>query len=104
MPEICKQSLTECPAKGGLELFVIGKNFLKDTRVIFQEEDADGRVLWEASSEPLKDYLQQVGYIIIKYYFSYFHACRIDLFQLCLLCVVSQNADTVVGAIYFDMC
>lgn len=62
VPEICKQSLTECLAKGGLEFFIIGKNFLKDTRVIFQLEDNDGRILWEVSSEPLKDYLQQVGH------------------------------------------
>ncbi|ODM97124.1 Nuclear factor of activated T-cells 5 [Orchesella cincta] len=59
VPEICKQSLTECPASGGLELFVVGKNFLKDTRVVFQQEDTEGHAVWEASSEPLKDYLQQ---------------------------------------------
>ncbi|CAL8131490.1 unnamed protein product [Orchesella dallaii] len=59
VPEICKQSLTECPARGGLELFVVGKNFLKDTRVVFQQEDTEGNAVWETSSEPLKDYLQQ---------------------------------------------
>lgn len=61
LPEICKQSLYDCPAKGGLELFVVGKNFLKDTKVVFHEEDEDGRTLWESTTEPLKDYLQQVS-------------------------------------------
>ncbi len=44
-------------------MFVVGKNFLKDTKILFQEEDADERILWEAVSEPLKDYLQQVLYM-----------------------------------------
>ncbi|KAG5878493.1 hypothetical protein JTB14_010277 [Gonioctena quinquepunctata] len=41
IPEICKKSLTSCPASGGLELFVLGKNFLKDTKVIFQQFEED---------------------------------------------------------------
>lgn len=36
VPEICKKSLVSCPASGGLELYILGKNFLKDTRVTFQ--------------------------------------------------------------------
>lgn len=36
VPEICKKSLVSCPAGGGLELYILGKNFLKDTRVTFQ--------------------------------------------------------------------
>ncbi|KAE8746745.1 hypothetical protein FOCC_FOCC006493, partial [Frankliniella occidentalis] len=39
VPEICKKSLTTAPCTGGMELFIIGKNFLKDTRVIFFKED-----------------------------------------------------------------
>jgi hypothetical protein len=38
---------------------MIGKNFLKDTKALFQEEDVEGRILWEAVSEPHKDFLQQ---------------------------------------------
>jgi hypothetical protein len=34
--------------------------FFQDTKVYFQEEDSDERILWESVSEPLKDYLQQV--------------------------------------------
>lgn len=79
MPEICKKSLNSCPVDGGLELFIIGKNFLKDTHVVFQETydsvNADdpatelvGRqqliagtsALWEQSVLPDKEYLHQV--------------------------------------------
>lgn len=66
VPEICKKSLVSCPAIGGLELFVIGKNFLKDTRVIFQARrstptrDDAYDILWEESVLPDKEFLQQV--------------------------------------------
>lgn len=80
VPEICKKSLTSCPVDGGLELFIIGKNFLKDTHVVFQEtydsvnaEDPATEIavrqqliggtaaLWEQSVLPDKEYLHQVG-------------------------------------------
>lgn len=64
-PEICKQSLYECSANGGQELFIIGKNFLKDTKIVIQEEDDHGEILWEAKSIPLKDYLQQTHLISV---------------------------------------
>lgn len=68
VPEICKKSLVSCPAGGGLELYILGKNFLKDTRVTFQvrraaaasDEYAD--IVWEESVAPDKEYLQQVSY------------------------------------------
>lgn len=66
VPEICKKSLVSCPAIGGLELFIIGKNFLKDTRVIFQARqstplhDDTYDVVWEDSVLPDKEFLQQV--------------------------------------------
>lgn len=37
VPEILKKSLHSCSVRGGEEVFIIGKNFLKDTKVIFQE-------------------------------------------------------------------
>lgn len=37
MPEILKKSLHSCSVRGGEEVFIIGKNFLKDTKVIFHE-------------------------------------------------------------------
>lgn len=77
MPEICKKSLNSCPVDGGLELYIIGKNFLKDTHVIFQENSEeitstsdhltpDGSVNlpspghWKQIVFPDKEYLQQV--------------------------------------------
>lgn len=40
IPEILKKSLHSCSVRGGEEVFIIGKNFLKDTKVIFQENVA----------------------------------------------------------------
>ncbi|MGH0123993.1 UNVERIFIED_CONTAM: hypothetical protein FKN15_019267 [Acipenser sinensis] len=37
VPEILKKSLHSCSVMGGEEVFLIGKNFLKGTKVIFQE-------------------------------------------------------------------
>lgn len=67
IPEICKKSLTACPASGGLELFVLGKNFLKDTRVYFQQVDDDRNIRWEQSVLPDKEFLQQVNQSRLKY-------------------------------------
>ncbi|XP_030761123.1 nuclear factor of activated T-cells 5 isoform X2 [Sitophilus oryzae] len=64
IPEICKKSLTSCPASGGLELFVLGKNFLKDTKVYFQQFD-EGRVSWEQAVVPDKEYLQQTHFVCV---------------------------------------
>ncbi|CAB3367525.1 Hypothetical predicted protein [Cloeon dipterum] len=52
MPEILKVSKTSAPFTGGKELFVLGKNFLKDTRVIFQGNG------WNHEVVPDKEYLQ----------------------------------------------
>lgn len=44
-PEITKKSLDRCPADGNTEVFIIGKNFHRGTKVIFQDpEEADGEV------------------------------------------------------------
>lgn len=77
IPEICKKSLISCPARGGLELFIIGKNFLKDTLVFFQilqviratnpKETDRFTVVWEASVVPDKEHLQLVRF---KYVFT----------------------------------
>lgn len=40
-------------------MFVLGKNFLKDTKVFFQQYDG-GQVVWESGVTPDKEYLQQV--------------------------------------------
>lgn len=77
IPEICKKSLISCPARGGLELFIIGKNFLKDTLVFFQvlqviratnpKETDRFTVAWEASVVPDKEHLQLVRFKYIYY-------------------------------------
>lgn len=79
IPEICKKSLVSCPAEGGLELFIIGKNFLKDTKVVFQRRKVPlggggastsakppslSVIPWEQSVVPDKEYLQQVSSMV----------------------------------------
>ncbi|XP_038104751.1 nuclear factor of activated T-cells 5 isoform X3 [Culex quinquefasciatus] len=73
VPEICKKSLVSCPAEGGLELFIVGKNFLKDTKVVFQRRKAPlggaataggiSVMPWEQTVIPDKEYLQQTHLI-----------------------------------------
>ncbi|XP_065224829.1 nuclear factor of activated T-cells 5 isoform X3 [Planococcus citri] len=59
IPEICKKSLTHCPVAGGKELFVLGKNFLKDTQVRFYTDD------WEQTVTPDKEFLQQTHLVCV---------------------------------------
>lgn len=69
IPEICKKSLTSCPCTGGLELFILGKNFLKDTRVVFQlDSDNLSSSLephWECTVLPDKEFLQQTHLVCV---------------------------------------
>ncbi|XP_041982828.1 uncharacterized protein LOC121735773 isoform X3 [Aricia agestis] len=57
VPEVSRKSLVSCPSSGGLELYLLGKNFLKETRVVFRAH-ADGHT-WEEEVVPDKDFLQQ---------------------------------------------
>ncbi|XP_048726655.1 nuclear factor of activated T-cells 5 isoform X5 [Lepidochelys kempii] len=50
VPEILKKSLHSCSVKGEEEVFLIGKNFLKGTKVIFQENISDENS-WKAEAE-----------------------------------------------------
>lgn len=66
LPEICKKSLIESPASGGQELFIIGKNFQKDAKVVFQEfsDVRNGpchgkNIMWEEMVDPEKEYIHQ---------------------------------------------
>ena len=69
IPEICKKSLTSCPCTGGLELFILGKNFLKDTRVVFQLDNEDLTSSlerhWECAVIPDKEFLQQTHLVCV---------------------------------------
>ncbi len=61
MPELCKKSLTECSADGGKELFIIGKNFTRGTKVWFQQVASDGSIVWSAEAPIDQEYFHQVG-------------------------------------------
>ncbi|XP_076670317.1 nuclear factor of activated T cells 3 isoform X3 [Andrena cerasifolii] len=69
IPEICKKSLTSCPCTGGLELFILGKNFLKDTRVVFQLDNDDLSSSlephWQCAVLPDKEFLQQTHLVCV---------------------------------------
>ncbi|KAL4720856.1 hypothetical protein ACJJTC_016725 [Scirpophaga incertulas] len=63
VPEVCRKSLVSSPAAGGLELYLLGKNFLKETRVVFRQR-RDGRCVWEEEVVPDKEFLQQVRLLL----------------------------------------
>ena len=55
-------------AAGGDELWMIGKNFLKDCVVVFQESSLSKRLpnkVWVKSVEPLKDYFNSTHLIVV---------------------------------------
>ena len=59
-PEICKQSLVEDTVKGGKELFIIGKNFTKGSKVMFREANEHGGVVWDKEAKIDMEYFQPV--------------------------------------------
>ncbi|XP_029979530.1 nuclear factor of activated T-cells 5 isoform X2 [Sphaeramia orbicularis] len=64
VPEILKKSLHSCSVRGGEEVFIIGKNFLKDTKVIFQENVSD-ETSWKAEAEIDMELFHQ-NHLIVK--------------------------------------
>ncbi|XP_071236821.1 nuclear factor of activated T-cells 5-like isoform X1 [Salvelinus alpinus] len=64
VPEILKKSLHSCSARGDEEVFIIGKNFLKDTKVIFQENVSDEKS-WKAEAEIDMELFHQ-NHLIVK--------------------------------------
>ncbi|XP_071528549.1 uncharacterized protein [Panulirus ornatus] len=70
VPEISRKSLTKCSVVGGEEMFIFGKNFLKDTMVIFQQSGAKSQPIWEEKVSPDKETLQPIHLIVTvpKYY------------------------------------
>ena len=73
LPEICKKSLSESPAAGERDLFIVGKNFMKGTRVIFSQPGADGTILWEKNAEIDLEYFQQVKQTERVFLFLHLH-------------------------------
>nr|XP_014353144.1 PREDICTED: nuclear factor of activated T-cells 5 isoform X1 [Latimeria chalumnae] len=64
VPEILKKSLHNCSVKGEEEMFLIGKNFLKGTKVIFQENVSD-ESSWKAEAEIDMELFHQ-NHLIVK--------------------------------------
>lgn len=68
-PEINKKSMFCCNIDGGEELFIIGKNFLKDAKVIFRNDK------WIKIVEPNREYLKSVNkskhMLFLSIYFYY---------------------------------
>jgi len=61
-PEIYKMSVRECDVKGGHELFIIGKNFHKDTKVVFQGLGANQL---RKTVQPLKEFLNSTHLVCL---------------------------------------
>lgn len=70
VPEISRKSLEKCPVTGGEEMFIFGKNFLKDTVVTFQQNGAKSQPIWEEKVSPDPETLQPIHLIVTvpKYY------------------------------------
>ncbi|KAI2662182.1 Nuclear factor of activated T-cells 5 [Labeo rohita] len=65
VPEILKKSLHSCSVKGGSEVFIIGKNFLKGTKVIFQENSSADDKSWKAEADIDMEFFHQ-NHLIVK--------------------------------------
>src|SRR6218665_1375227 len=59
-PEISKKAINQCSDKGGEEMFIIGKNFMKGTVVYFEEVKND-QVIWTKEAEIDQDFFQAVS-------------------------------------------
>ncbi|KAI6179568.1 hypothetical protein M3Y98_00624200 [Aphelenchoides besseyi] len=59
VPEVLKMSLNSAPAVGGMDLFIIGRNFDRNTVVLFREYTDDGALCWTAEAPIAKPYFHQ---------------------------------------------
>jgi len=59
VPEVLKMSLSSAPARGGMDLFIIGRNFDRNTTVLFREYTDEGTVGWSSEAAILKPYFHQ---------------------------------------------
>merc|ERR1712106_50996 len=71
VPEITRKSLSSSTVLGGEEMFILGKNFLKDTCVIFQHCTHKVQPIWEEKVTPDKETLNPV-HVKFDYNFIYF--------------------------------
>lgn len=78
-----KMSMGSATAAGGAELFIIGRNFDRNSKVLFREYREglfiffiikkikiflDGVLSWSAEAHINKQYLHQVNQILIKFF------------------------------------
>ncbi|CAK8696150.1 uncharacterized protein LOC143453503 [Clavelina lepadiformis] len=54
-PEITKKSLERCPVEGGVEMFIIGRNFHRGLKVIFQDSEEPDGSHWHTQATIDKD-------------------------------------------------
>ena len=100
-PEVCKKSLSEGPVTGGQDMFIIGKNFTKGTKVMFEERHGE-QVIWSREAEIDQDYFQQVGDCL--WHLSINQSVDIKLpstwvlsyLQSHLICTVPEYKDTAI--------
>ena len=59
-PEVCKTSMDRCSVKGGQEMFIIGRNFPKNSKVIFQEWHNDS-IVWQEEANLDKEHFNSVS-------------------------------------------
>jgi hypothetical protein len=65
-PEILKMSASTSGLKGGGELWIIGKNFLKDTKVVFSHSIVGKKEpLWSKFAEPEQEFFHQTHLITL---------------------------------------
>ena len=63
-PEILKLSTSTSDFKGGGELWIIGKNFQEDTKVVFCHSIAEKKEpLWTNLTEPVQEYFHETHLI-----------------------------------------
>jgi len=58
LPEVTKKSLSTCSVKGGEELFILGKNFVRGTAVKFQQYSGE-KLIWEEKAKIDREHFQQ---------------------------------------------
>lgn len=73
VPEILRKSVSSCNAAEQPEMFIIGKHFQKDSKVVFQIRDTDAAegqaelypILWSKTVTPDPEVLHSVRFNII---------------------------------------
>lgn len=79
-PEVQKMSRTEDGLKGGSELFILGKNFDKNTKVMFREWDGDGSLVWISEAKVERQLLHQCHLVCeIPTYKSLSQSCPVEV-------------------------